>query len=580
MPSIETNGPFPSRIVLNCDPLIGPFGSTVLGPLDPRRDLTCYVDGDILNIVSFSFDSINNRYLLFADRSFNLQGVVQLTCHMPNPPFTTIGGGGIPPVFTLDSAVANGSFDGGPMHASNTPATADEWALYVAYAPGVTVTGGYPTAPWIQLEGGGSNHLVFIKELIDTSTQTLSQTLSGTSPWVAMMLMFEGGVPILQQSNGSGFSGTVPQTSSAAFGSVSRPGNSLMVVAMIDVGDTVPFTVTCTDDQLNTYVQVANQFTLNPGGGAATSGQVVIFTSDNIIGGTATNITLHVTGPGGDTIGGSWFLFEFASANFVLTPDSVASNTNTGNPTSTVTLNSTNRGTDDFSLFVGMGNAFDGGSQPTVPAGYTSYNPFGTPSIFGYLNGTGPSGPYSVTSSNLATTSDTIGIAAAMANFAVVSGQTPAITQLASRSIGEPDDGFVSPFHTPFSGSFEIPPNVGVIAIAVTSVGGQIDSAGGGFTGFSNVTDNHGNTWTQIASAINYAGFAFGRVQGQSVTMWVCANPLPDTGYVMTCAYLVGSTQPVGVFGIFSISSLIAPPSVSTPLGGLALIADFSPDGP
>jgi len=89
MPSVTTNGPFPNRITLNCAPFTGPFLFPFSPPnlFDPRRDVTCYVDGVIIQIVSFSFDNANNRYLLFASQQLNLQGVVQVTYHIPNPPF-------------------------------------------------------------------------------------------------------------------------------------------------------------------------------------------------------------------------------------------------------------------------------------------------------------------------------------------------------------------------------------------------------------------------------------------------------------------------------------------------------------
>jgi hypothetical protein len=94
MPFATTNGPFPNRIVLNCAPLNGPFtavGSPAI-PFDPRIDLVCYADGILLTVLSFSFDSANNRYLIFTSTQFNLQGVIQVVHHMPNPPFMGTNG--------------------------------------------------------------------------------------------------------------------------------------------------------------------------------------------------------------------------------------------------------------------------------------------------------------------------------------------------------------------------------------------------------------------------------------------------------------------------------------------------------
>lgn len=89
MPSLQTNAPYPNRIVLLCAPLVGPFVSSVLGDFDPRRDMKFFVDGDPLTITSFTFDQNNNRYLCYTAAPFNLQGVIQGVHHMPNPPFQT-----------------------------------------------------------------------------------------------------------------------------------------------------------------------------------------------------------------------------------------------------------------------------------------------------------------------------------------------------------------------------------------------------------------------------------------------------------------------------------------------------------
>jgi hypothetical protein len=88
MLNAATTGTYPNRIVIQCVPLTGPFSSAVTGSFDPTKDVKVYVDGEGLNITSYIFDSVNNRYLLFADKTFNLQGIVQVIHHMPNPPFT------------------------------------------------------------------------------------------------------------------------------------------------------------------------------------------------------------------------------------------------------------------------------------------------------------------------------------------------------------------------------------------------------------------------------------------------------------------------------------------------------------
>lgn len=93
----ETDGAFNDRIQLLLDSVLGPFSQDgPLGAFDPRRDLEVYVDGKHIPVRTFSFDANNNRYLLFMDQQFNLQGVVQVVHHMPSPSFLTgiVGWGG------------------------------------------------------------------------------------------------------------------------------------------------------------------------------------------------------------------------------------------------------------------------------------------------------------------------------------------------------------------------------------------------------------------------------------------------------------------------------------------------------
>ena len=92
--TVETNAPYPNRIqwILGSH-YAGPFVQNgPLGSFDPRRDLEVYVDGILVPVQSYTYDPINNRYLLYMSRNINLQGVIQVLHHMPNPPFGyTIG---------------------------------------------------------------------------------------------------------------------------------------------------------------------------------------------------------------------------------------------------------------------------------------------------------------------------------------------------------------------------------------------------------------------------------------------------------------------------------------------------------
>lgn len=84
----ETNAPYPDRIQLLCGSYTGAFlQSGPLGAFNPVRDLEVYVDGTLIPVRSFSFDADNNRYLLYLEQRFNLQGVIQIIHHMPSPPF-------------------------------------------------------------------------------------------------------------------------------------------------------------------------------------------------------------------------------------------------------------------------------------------------------------------------------------------------------------------------------------------------------------------------------------------------------------------------------------------------------------
>src|SRR5208282_668284 len=128
MITAAVNAPYPNRIQVELGlNLIGPFsagGSPPLGAFDPRRDLEVWVDGILTPISNFSFDEINNRYLLFTFTAFDQQGSVQVIHHMPRPPFTDQSS---PPVSVPGFAlVASYSTLGDPTGPPVTPG----WGLY------------------------------------------------------------------------------------------------------------------------------------------------------------------------------------------------------------------------------------------------------------------------------------------------------------------------------------------------------------------------------------------------------------------------------------------------------------------
>lgn len=107
----QTNAPYADRIQIVCDPYVGPFTQDgPLGDFDPRRDLEVYVDGQLVPVLTFTFDTSNNRYLLYMSEQINLQGVIQLVHHMPSPPFHYTQN---PPLFDLTPGTSPGIEGGG-----------------------------------------------------------------------------------------------------------------------------------------------------------------------------------------------------------------------------------------------------------------------------------------------------------------------------------------------------------------------------------------------------------------------------------------------------------------------------------
>ena len=84
----QTSGTHADRVVIFLTPLIGPL--TQDGPLagfDPRRDVEIYVDGVLVPVRTAFFNSVQNSYVLFMDRAIDVQGIIQVMHHMPDPSF-------------------------------------------------------------------------------------------------------------------------------------------------------------------------------------------------------------------------------------------------------------------------------------------------------------------------------------------------------------------------------------------------------------------------------------------------------------------------------------------------------------
>lgn len=110
----ETNAPYPNRIAIYLAPYVGPFFQN--GPLavfNPQRDLTITIDGVVTAVSTWAFDAVNNRYLLYMVTAFNLQGEIQITHHVPDPPFYSIVPAGNPLILYLSLGESPGEDSGG-----------------------------------------------------------------------------------------------------------------------------------------------------------------------------------------------------------------------------------------------------------------------------------------------------------------------------------------------------------------------------------------------------------------------------------------------------------------------------------
>jgi len=95
MLEVITNAPYPNRVQITLGAITsppsgyaGPFVQNgPLGAFNAIRDLQIYVDGSLQTVQSYNFDSANNRYLIYMNQGFNLEGFVQVVHHVPNPPF-------------------------------------------------------------------------------------------------------------------------------------------------------------------------------------------------------------------------------------------------------------------------------------------------------------------------------------------------------------------------------------------------------------------------------------------------------------------------------------------------------------
>ena len=269
MPDLQTNGPFPNRLVLSCAPFAGPFTSPGLGAFDPRTDMEFYVDGDPLTVSEFTFDAGNNRYLLYAAQTFDTQGVVQGVFHVLTSPFASAGtltalntaglGANVaasqpsetawadpgniaynvpgtyasvapppslstPGIGAFEASVSNSGVAAGPVTITGSHASC--YCIYVATAfNGVSLA---PSGPgWTAIDNPSGIINISGKAVNGSVTATTAAT-GYASPWVALLLFFAGGgVPTPAQIQGiAGFSPTRVQ----AYSNPQVAGNINLVV--------------------------------------------------------------------------------------------------------------------------------------------------------------------------------------------------------------------------------------------------------------------------------------------------------------------------------------------------------------
>jgi hypothetical protein len=92
MITAEVNQPYSNRIQLLLEDWVGPLvqPTSPPAPFDPTDPgvLEVYINGVPATVSTFSFDSVNNRYLLFLAEAFDPStAVVQAIHHMPSPPY-------------------------------------------------------------------------------------------------------------------------------------------------------------------------------------------------------------------------------------------------------------------------------------------------------------------------------------------------------------------------------------------------------------------------------------------------------------------------------------------------------------
>lgn len=308
-----TNAAFTNRLALYCNPQTGPYVSPALGAFNPQRDMQFYVDGDLLNIVTVSFDAVNNRYLMFSYGTFNLQGVIQGTYHLPSPPFVESTGAGSAPFDK--SAIANGYSSAVVFSTPLTPAYSGEWSLLIAGIDGALSGSGLPTpGTWTSITGP-HEYAAYSSDAADFSPQI---ALAANSQWAALLSLFftNGLTPAIVQSASAASTGM--ESAVASLSQPPTPGNTILAFAIgrLGLSTAAPQPLFVTDSENDPYQIVGTAF--QAGTGSQYAYQATLFCYSLPVGSPpAMPDAFTVYGLGGAFTSGTWWVLEVSNLESV-----------------------------------------------------------------------------------------------------------------------------------------------------------------------------------------------------------------------------------------------------------------------
>jgi hypothetical protein len=178
----------------------------------------------------------------------------------------------------------------------------------------------------------------------------------------------------------------------------------------------------------------------------------------------------------------------------------------------------------DLVIFVATGEQSHATSQPIAPgAGWASMAPGGAGAgawwdvIAGGL-------PISESTSYTTSSGAFAGLTAVMLGIPATSGSASVGAELASGS------GFISPTFSIGAGAAVVPANVALIAL----IQGGDTGASALSTTVTSFSDNHSNTWVQVASPSRGGFDGVATYWSVISSVWYCANPVVASNYTFT----------------------------------------------